>query len=143
VASPWIFCSRLHWQAMISHPKIRIYQTGKLDSVLLPGGTVSYGKMHAKYIVDGRIGFVDTSNFDYRSRLFNNEMGFFFDSEELAAQLDAEFEQMKKDSYLWGTPEWLEMRQQVMALDGLKGWSSRSQRGVYKTLKNLGMDWLF
>jgi putative cardiolipin synthase len=131
------------WLAQVNHPRIRIYQTGKSDSILLPGGSVHYGKMHAKYMVEEDIGFVGTSNFDYRSRLFNNEMGYFFKGQGLADELNREFEELKASSYLWGTPEWFEMRRQVMNLRGVKGWSSRKQRSVYRSLKNLGLDWLF
>jgi phosphatidylserine/phosphatidylglycerophosphate/cardiolipin synthase-like enzyme len=131
------------WLQQVNHPRILIYQTGKSDSALLPGGTVHYGKMHAKYLVEDDIGFVGTSNFDYRSRLFNNEMGYFFRSRGLADELHREFEELKANSYLWGTPEWFEMRRQVMKLGGMKGWSSRKQRTVYRSLKNLGLDWLF
>jgi hypothetical protein len=35
------------------------------------------------------------------------------------------------------------MRQQVNELKGIKGWSTRNQRSVYKTLNKLGLDWLF
>jgi phosphatidylserine/phosphatidylglycerophosphate/cardiolipin synthase-like enzyme len=42
-------------------------------------------------IVGDTVGFVGATNFDYRSRLYNSEMGFFFDSEELAQATSAEF----------------------------------------------------
>jgi putative cardiolipin synthase len=131
------------WREQVNNPRIRIYQTGGIDSVLLPGGTVHYGKMHAKYLVGPAIGFVGTSNFDYRSRLFNNEMGYFFSSPELVDALNNDFDELKATSYLWGTPEWFAMRQQVMQMPGMKGWSSRRQRTVYRFLKALGLDWLF
>ena len=102
-----------------------------------------YGKMHAKFLVEHELGFVGTSNFDYRSRLYNNEMGYFFQSKPLAQELQREFDLLKATSYLWGTEEWLEMRRQVMNKSGIKGMSSRGQRTVYKTLKGLGLDWLF
>ena len=132
-----------HWLEQVNHPRIRIYQTGKIDSILLPGGDVPYGKMHAKYFVEEDRGFVGTSNFDYRSRLYNNEMGYFFRSQELADDLNREFENLKASSYLWGTPEWFEMRKQVMQLGGVKGWSFRQQCTIYKALKSLGLDWLY
>ncbi len=65
------------WKRQVSHPRIRIYQTGLNDSDLFPGGTVTYGKLHAKFWVAEPYGFVGTSNFDYRSRLHNSEMGYF------------------------------------------------------------------
>jgi cardiolipin synthase C len=132
-----------HWQQLVNNTRVKIYQTGRNDSVLLPGGTRYYGKMHAKFVVDTNIGFIGTTNFDYRSRLFNNEMGYFFRDDVLVEKLHQDFETLKADSYLWGTQEWLEMRQQVNDLKGIKGWSTRNQRTVYKTLNKLGLDWLF
>jgi phosphatidylserine/phosphatidylglycerophosphate/cardiolipin synthase-like enzyme len=129
------------WKAAINHPQIFIYETGRLDSVKL-GGNTHFGKLHAKYITGGQYGFVGTSNFDYRSRLYNNEMGFFFDDAELSNDLEEIFEQLKATSYRWGTPEWLEMRRKVMAKKGMKSWMVRHQRGLYKFMKATGLDWL-
>jgi phosphatidylserine/phosphatidylglycerophosphate/cardiolipin synthase-like enzyme len=119
-----------------------MYQTGKLDAVLL-GGDVHYGKLHAKFIVEDDSGFIGTSNFDYRSRLYNNEMGFFFEDEALARELNEWFDMLKSSSYRWGTPEWLELRRQVAATGGLKGIATANQRPLFKTLRAMGMDWLF
>ena len=87
-------------------------------------------------------GFVGTANFDYRSRLFNNEMGFFYKSDAVHQGLIEIFEDLKADSYRWGTPEWLEMRKQVMNLGGMKGWSTRNQRSIFKFMRATGLDWL-
>ena len=127
------------WRELVSHPRLMIYETGRLDDRLL-GGDIDYGKLHAKYIVMDHVGFVGTTNFDERSRLINNEMGFFFDSEELARELHADFELLKSRSYLWGSPEWLEFRRQVFELDGMKGTTAKSQRAIYKTLRAIGLD---
>ncbi|RLA46366.1 MAG: phospholipase [Gammaproteobacteria bacterium] len=127
------------WRELVSHPRLMIYETGRLDDRQL-GGDVDYGKLHAKYIILDNTGFVGTTNFDNRSRLINNEMGFFFDSEELARDLHADFELLKSRSYLWGSPEWLEFRRQVFELDGMKGTTSRSQRVIYKALRAIGLD---
>ena len=99
--------------------------------------------MHAKYVVADDYGFVGTTNFDYRSRLFNNEFGFFFLGGELAEDLNKVFEDLKAKSYLWGSPEWLEMRKKVMEQKGMKASTTRKQRGIFKTLRNTGMEWLF
>jgi phosphatidylserine/phosphatidylglycerophosphate/cardiolipin synthase-like enzyme len=131
------------WLRQVSHPRLRVYEMGRLDSDLLTPGGTTYGKLHAKYWVAGDVGFVGTTNFDYRSRLFNNEMGFFFRGAELAADIEADFEFLKSRSTLWGSPEWLEMRSRIMALDDIKGWSTRKQRSVYKTLEATGLQWLF
>lgn len=127
------------WRELVSHPRLKIYETGRLDDRLL-GGNIDYGKLHAKYIVMDDVGFVGTTNFDERSGLINNEMGFFFEGKELSGELHADFELLKSRSYLWGSPEWLEFRRQVFELDGLKGRTSRSQRGIYKTLRTIGLD---
>jgi phosphatidylserine/phosphatidylglycerophosphate/cardiolipin synthase-like enzyme len=127
------------WLKLVNHPRLKIYETGRLDDRLL-GGDVDYGKLHAKYVVMEDAGFVGTTNFDNRSRLINNEMGFFFKDEELARELHADFELLKSRSYLWGSPEWLEFRKQVFELDGLKGNTAESQRTIYKTLRAIGLD---
>jgi len=131
------------WRKCIDHPQLFIYQTGKLDAATLGKGSVNYGKLHAKFFIGRDAGFVGTTNFDYRSRLFNNEMGFFYVSDEVQGELIDVFEALKADSYRWGTPEWLEMRRQVMALGGIKGWTTRHQRFIFKFMRTTGVDWLF
>ena len=130
------------WKKLINHPQIFIYQTGKLDSVYL-GGKTHYGKLHGKYIIGEIIGFVGTSNFDYRSNLYNNEMGFFFQDPQLIQDLNEVFEWLKATSYRWGSPEWLQMRKELMASDSKKASPARKQRGLYKTMKGLGIIYLF
>ena len=136
------FVNGEEWKRLINHPRIRIYQTGKLDSALI-GGTESYGKLHAKFFGSDDFGFVGTSNFDYRSRLYNNEMGFYFVDAELSGDLNRVFEELKAISLLWGSPEWLEMRKRLVESGGFKGFTTRSQRWRYKMLKNSGLIWLF
>jgi len=130
------------WMRLINHPRIGIYQTGLLDSVLI-GGTESYGKLHAKTFFDDDFGFVGTSNFDYRSRLYNNEMGFYFVDPELAGDLNKVFEELKAISLRWGSPEWLEMRKKLIESGSFKGYTTSTQRGRYKFLKSTGLIWLF
>jgi phosphatidylserine/phosphatidylglycerophosphate/cardiolipin synthase-like enzyme len=136
------FVNSEEWVRLINHPRIGIYQTGLLDSALI-GGTESYGKLHAKTFFDDDFGFVGTSNFDYRSRLYNNEMGFYFVDPELASDLNKVFEELKSISLRWGTPEWLEMRKKLIASGGFKGYTTGTQRGRYKFLKSTGLIWLF
>ena len=130
------------WKRLINHPRIRIYQTGKSDSVSL-GGSAYYGKLHAKTFFDDDFGFVGTSNFDYRSRLYNNEMGFYFQDPDLSKDLDRVFEELKSISLRWGSPEWLEMRNRLVDAGGFKGYTTRTQRGLYKFLNETGLIWLF
>ena len=88
-------------------------------------------------------GFVGTDNFDYRSRLFNNEFGFFYQSAPLSAELNAEFDKLKAKSYLWGSPEWLDARDKLMAQKGMKAATTRYQRFLYKFARSTGLIWLF
>jgi hypothetical protein len=129
------------WKKLVNHPQIFIYQTGKLDSVLL-GGDNYYGKLHAKFIVGEITGFIGTSNFDYRSMLYNNEMGFFYRDEGLRDDLIDIFEELKATSYRWGSPEWLEMRKQLMNSDSKKAGPARRQRILFKTMRGLGVEYL-
>lgn len=129
------------WKKLVNHPQIFIYQTGGVDSVLL-GGDVNYGKLHAKFIYGNSGGFVGTSNFDYRSNLYNNELGFFFIGDEVRDELADVFEQLKAISYRWGTAEWLEMRKKIMQSDSSKAGPARRQRGIYKSIKGLGLEYL-
>ena len=126
------------WVKRINHPQIFIYETGGLDSVEL-GGDTYYGKLHAKFIVGERTGFVGTSNFDYRSMLYNNEMGFFYQSDAVRDDMVEIFEQLKSVSLRWGTPEWLEMRRKTMESESKKAGPARKQRGTYKTIENLDL----
>ncbi len=130
------------WQKMINNPRIRIYETGRADAIEF-GGPVTYGKLHAKFIVFDDTGFVGTDNFDYRSRLFNNEFGFFYNSAPLSDDLDAEFDKLKATSLLWGSPEWLDARDKLMAQKGLKAATTRYQRFLYKFARSTGIIWLF
>ena len=131
------------WREMVNHPRIKIYQTGRLDSVLL-GGDTHYGKLHAKFLIGADdIGFVGTSKFDDRSKLYNNEMGYFFESAELIDDLLTEFELLKSQSYLWGSPEWLQMRQQMRATKSAKGKWAKRQRSTFRRLYASGLHWQF
>ncbi len=130
------------WQQLINHPQIHIYETGRLDSAILGKGSKHYGKLHAKFLMDEIVGFVGTSNFDYRSRLYNNEMGFFFTNEELIKGLNTVFDELKTSSYRWGTPEWLQMRKEIRKQGGMKGWSTKHQSSIYRFLKSTGLIWL-
>jgi putative cardiolipin synthase len=131
------------WQEQINHPRLVVYETGKLDSSKLGDGKVHYGKLHAKFFLENEIGFVGTTNFDYRSRLYNSEMGYFFKSDPLADDLNAAFDYLVEMSYRWGSPQWLELRSKTLDVKGSKGWSTKHQRKIYKTLKATGLHWLF
>jgi phosphatidylserine/phosphatidylglycerophosphate/cardiolipin synthase-like enzyme len=135
------FVSSEEWRELVNHPQLRVYETGRLDSVFLGNGTANYGKLHAKYYIEDEIGFVGTTNFDYRSRLYNNEMGFFFVSEGLAKELHEGIDALIESSYRWGSPEWFQLRKQVMGLKGMKGRSTRNQRKFYKLFKSTGFIW--
>jgi phosphatidylserine/phosphatidylglycerophosphate/cardiolipin synthase-like enzyme len=128
------------WLEATSNPRLRIYQLGKEDSVDL-GGDQHYGKLHAKAIIVDDLGFVGTTNLDYRSRLFNNEVGYFYESAEVSGVLIDIFESLKSNSYLWGSKEWLEMREDVIKGSILKGITTNEQRSIYQSLKYSGLKW--
>jgi phosphatidylserine/phosphatidylglycerophosphate/cardiolipin synthase-like enzyme len=130
------------WRELINHPRLKVYETGRLDSVLLGNGDRKYGKLHAKFFISHDVGFIGTTNFDYRSRLYNNEMGFFFADPDLAADVHAAFDELISSSYQWGSPEWLQLRKEVMEKKGMKGRSTQRQRGWYKLFKKSGIIWL-
>jgi putative cardiolipin synthase len=130
------------WRILVNNPQLRVYETGRLDAEGLGSGDKHYGKLHAKFFLTGDLGFIGTTNFDYRSRLYNNEMGFFFLDPGLAADVHAAFDQLILNSYLWGSPEWLQLRQEVMDKGGMKGRSTAAQRTWYKLFKNTGIIWL-
>ena len=130
------------WIEQVNHPRLVVWETGRLDSSKF-GGSTSYGKLHAKFYLNDDIGFVGTTNFDYRSRLYNSEMGYFFRSDPLAEELNAAFDQLVETAYRWGSPEWLELRSRTSEIEGMKGFSTRHQRKFYKTLKATGLHWLF
>lgn len=140
--APEAFLSSEAWQRMVNHPQISIYELGRSDSRYF-GGYETYGKMHAKFYINGDVGFVGTSNFDYRSRLLNNEVGFFFESPQLIAELQAGYDLLVEQSYQWGSPQWLEMRRQIIAQGGSKGRTTKFQRAIYKWSKWLGLIWQF
>jgi phosphatidylserine/phosphatidylglycerophosphate/cardiolipin synthase-like enzyme len=130
------------WRDLVSNPRLRIYETGRIDAVEF-GGKETYGKLHAKFIIADGAGFVGTDNFDYRSRLFNNEFGFFFKGDALYEDLNAEFDKLVAKSYAWGSPEWLEMRRALLKQGGIKPMTSRFQRWLYKVSKTTGLEWLY
>jgi putative cardiolipin synthase len=130
------------WRELVRHPRLQVYETGRLDSILLGQGDKYYGKLHAKFLITEDIGFVGTTNFDYRSRLYNNEMGFFFQDPGLAADVNASFDELVSISYRWGSPEWFQLRKAVMEKGGMKGKSTERQRSLYKFFKKTGVIWL-
>ncbi|UQN42227.1 phosphatidylserine/phosphatidylglycerophosphate/cardiolipin synthase family protein [Agarivorans sp. B2Z047] len=99
--------------------------------------------MHAKFIVVDESAFVGTTNLDFRSLLYNNEVGFFFQGEELIERLNQEFELLKSQSSRWGSSEWLEIRQKLRDQGGMKGTTTKGQRGIYKTLDKTGLKYQF
>ena len=134
------FIESAAWKEQIDNPRIRIYQLGRLDSNYL-GGDQHYGKLHAKFILSETGGFVGTTNLDYRSRLYNNEMGYFFDGADTLDELAEIFEDLKRDSYLWGSPEWLQMRDELRRTGSVKGGRTHRQRKTYYGLRNSFLKW--
>ncbi|MFA0438872.1 phospholipase [Vibrio sp. 10N.286.49.C2] len=130
------------WKSMISHPQVTFYQLGKQDSVLL-GGEQHYGKLHAKFLIVDESAFVGTTNLDFRSLLYNNEMGFFLKGDGVVKELNHQFELIKADSLEWGSAEWLEMRRKLRETSGTKANTSSNQREIYSLLEATGLTYQF
>lgn len=130
------------WQKAINHPRIKFYQLGKEDSVLL-GGSQHYGKLHAKFLIVGDSAFVGTTNLDFRSLLYNNEVGFFLSGDSIVSDLGEQFELLKQDSLLWGSDEWLSMREKLREIGGRKGRTTDNQREIYQLLESTGLKYQF
>ena len=75
-------------------------------------------------------------------RLFTCRALDLFLDPDLAAEVHQTFDDLISISYPWGSPEWFQLRKEVMELGGMKGSSTKSQRGWYKTFKKTGIIWL-
>ncbi|MGR5258649.1 phospholipase D-like domain-containing protein [Vibrio astriarenae] len=130
------------WQKLVNHPRIFFYQLGKPDAVNL-GGSEHYGKLHAKFLVVDDRAFVGTTNLDFRSLIYNNEMGFFLFGGDVINTLNSEFDRLKAQSSRWGSAEWIEMRRKVRENGGTQGFTTKNQRTIYSTLENTGLIYQF
>jgi hypothetical protein len=54
----------------------------------------------------------------------------------------AGFDYLVESSYRWGSPEWFQLRKEVMGLKGTKGRSTKKQRRNYNFFKKTGIIWL-
>lgn len=136
------FTSTEAWKKLVNHPRIIFYQLGKVDAVQF-GGDQYYGKLHAKFVTADDKAFVGTTNLDFRSLIYNNEMGFFLINGEVIDELNNEFDRLKSQSTRWGSEDWLTMRDKLRENGGLKGMTTNNQRLIYKTLKNTGLIYQF
>ncbi len=136
------FTSSEAWKKLANHPRILFYQLGKEDAVPL-GGNQYYGKLHAKFVIADNKAFVGTTNLDFRSLIFNNEMGFFLIDGKVINDLNSEFDLLKSQSTRWGSKEWLRMRQKIRELSDMKGRTTRNQRFIFKILENTGLIYQF
>ncbi|MGF1755866.1 phospholipase D-like domain-containing protein, partial [Vibrio makurazakiensis] len=130
------------WKSIANHPRVHFYQLGKKDSVLL-GGNKHYGKLHAKFLIFDDYAFVGTTNLDFRSLLYNNEVGFFLSGETVLNELNDEFDLLKSYSTRWGSDDWLKMRHLLREAGGMKGTTSNNQREIYSLLESTGLKYQF
>lgn len=103
--------------------KVRLMVTGKsvypwtvwcgrsfYDSLLRAGVEIHeyrHGILHAKTMtIDGSWSFVGSANFDYRSMLLNFEVGVALYGEDVARELEAQFENDLKHCRTIRLPEW-------------------------------------
>jgi putative cardiolipin synthase len=122
-------------------PRVSLYEYGRLDDSKL-GGTGHYGKLHAKYvIVDDQYTIGGTFNGDKRSRDLNSENMSSSVSLQLASDWIHEFDILKSQSTLFGSPENLAIRNSAK-LGKVKRFISAHQLELYNLLRRLGMTWL-
>ena len=69
-------------------------------------------------------------------------MGLVLQSDEVIQDLENNFDRLRADSYRWGSPEWLQMRRELMKTDGIKGDTTRKQRSIYKFMRATSLEWL-
>ena len=69
-------------------------------------------------------------------------MGFFYRDPKLRQDLIEIFEWLKATCYRWGTPEWLQMRKELIESDSDKAGAARKQRFWFKTTRALGIEHL-
>ncbi len=136
------FLNSESWQELVNHPRIFFYQLGRPDASPL-GGSEYYGKLHAKFLIADDRAFVGTTNLDFRSLIFNNEMGFFLIGGDVIEDLNNEFDLLKSQSSRWGSEEWIEMRRKVRENGGMKGFTTKNQRRIYKILQSTGLIYQF
>ncbi|MGZ3790278.1 MAG: phospholipase D-like domain-containing protein [Bacteriovorax sp.] len=94
--------------------QFEIYAYGRLDDEAL-GGKQKYGLLHAKLaIIDEKTIMVSTSNLDPISRNLNSEVGLSIENlpanSKNIAQFKKYIDKLVKDSTLYGSPEWEEIR---------------------------------
>ena len=56
------------WLELTQHPRLKVYETGRLDDSFL-GGEVDYGKLHAKYMISDKMGFFLEPAYLYADRM--------------------------------------------------------------------------
>ena len=65
------------------------------------------GFIHAKTLtIDGKVSYIGTVNLDIRSFYINYEIAAIIADEELCAQMEAQFEQDKRDRELMTLAQW-------------------------------------
>jgi hypothetical protein len=62
-------------------------------------------------------------------------MGFTVNGREIHQGMVEVFEWLKSASYRWGTPEWLQMREELMEADTKKSGPARKQRTIFNSLR--------
>lgn len=91
--------------------QITLMELGQEDAIEL-GGTVAYGKLHAKYItIDYETLAIGTFNGDPRSRALNSEVAVFVKSPKATEILNESFDQLKAMSHGYATKEWKSIRE--------------------------------
>lgn len=102
--------------------RIEVLELGRLDNKMFAGNVINgkpaeasafYGKLHAKFaIVDNKVSWVGSDNFDERSRHLNSETAIFVSSPQVSENLTEQFNKLASRSLHFGEEDWKTMREQ-------------------------------
>jgi phosphatidylserine/phosphatidylglycerophosphate/cardiolipin synthase-like enzyme len=121
--------------------QVQIYQYGRADAKEL-GGSVGYGKLHAKGMLlrESGVSVIGTFNNDPRSLLLNSEGAAIIKGGATAERFARDIEAIKAQSHLWGSDEYHAIR--ANARLGMKTSVARQSRILYQLLVKLNLWWL-
>ena len=120
---------------------ITVFEFGKIDAVTL-GGTVPYGKLHAKFVVvDGEWVFDGTWNGDPRSRNLNSETFQKIRSIGLGQDFNDFFDFLTAQSHIFDSPEYYAIRTNPK-LGKMKLEIAAHQGTLQQIFNFLGVTWL-
>ena len=133
--------SQAEWEEIVAQKRVQVWEYARKDDPTHVRASSSE-KIHAKAtVVDDRAALLSTSNMDERSRRRNSESGLIMFNEEITKQMYEHIETLKSYSVLWGSPEWQQIRENVIERGGIRGRVVKDQEKIYKFLEE-HLNWL-